>query len=82
MKSGQGKKQGGNRRGTARLNAYVESHKDDPAYRQKRDEGSRRYQLQLQRDARLGRMTRIILKEVETLLATVKEALNEEGDKE
>ena len=48
-------------RNTLRLNEYVKAHKDDPEYRAKRAEGSRRHLEQLYRDAELGRMARMIL---------------------
>lgn len=48
-------------RNTLRLNEYVRAHRNDPAYRAKKAEGSRRHLEQLYRDAELGRMTREIL---------------------
>lgn len=48
-------------RNTLRLNEYVRAHRNDPEYRAKKAEGSRRHLEQLYRDAELGRMTRTVL---------------------
>ena len=48
-------------RNTLRLNEFVKAHKNDPAYRTKQVEASRRNLEQLYRDAELGRMTRAVL---------------------
>ena len=56
-------------RTTEKLKAWHFKHKDDPEYRAKRAEGSRRHLEQLYRDAELGRMARVMLGGIGEMLA-------------
>lgn len=53
---------------TEKLKAWHHRHKNDPDYRAKRAEGSRRHLEQVYRDAELGRMARVILSGMGELL--------------
>ena len=56
---------------TEKLKAWHFKHKDDPDYRAKRAEGSRRHLEQLYRDAELGRMAREVLNGIGDILARI-----------
>lgn len=61
-------------RDTLRLNEYVKAHRNDPEYRAKKAEGSRRHLEQVYRDAELGRMAREVLNGLGDMLIKLADA--------